>query len=470
MNEIEYRELCKACDEVLIEQLDRKVVISISWLHVLREHPIFLKRYQPKKSISYVFDFFLGLGIIFYELVSSLFNQEYYRYINVVNRKPIKVLFLSHFLNSNSIAPFDFYFGNIPNQYDSSILKINHTTKSFNIDAKDGIVLPRRLNFFGELRLIFDVLYESIRLLKISLSKKGLASRVYRRAAFEVISSDTLSTLRLRVLVMKALATMMPKMIITTFEGHAWERIVFSLANEMDDKNITSVGYQHAALFRMQHSIYRSLGAKYDPKVILSAGEIGHNQMIQKSQLTSRIGGVLGSNRAIFQSNFNQNLQKNKILVIPEGIIEDCVDLFSFTLECAKAYPQLKFIWRVHPLINFQDLFSKFNYLGKHPSNVLISEEIFEYDLSRSKFALFRGSTAIISAVANGVIPFYFAKGKEFMVNPIYEIDDHYFSVSTPVELLNAIDIARQDDVAINYCSRFYKAFDSRILDEMLNC
>ena len=40
MNEQQYRQLCKACDRVLMEQVSTIERIAISWLHVIREHPM----------------------------------------------------------------------------------------------------------------------------------------------------------------------------------------------------------------------------------------------------------------------------------------------------------------------------------------------------------------------------------------------------------------------------------------------
>ena len=41
-----YKEICKVCDEILLSPEANEVTVAIPILHVIREHPVFLKQYE----------------------------------------------------------------------------------------------------------------------------------------------------------------------------------------------------------------------------------------------------------------------------------------------------------------------------------------------------------------------------------------------------------------------------------------
>mgnify|MGYP000108694832 CR=1 FL=1 len=41
-----YKKICKVCDEILLSPDANEVTVAIPILHVIREHPVFLKQYQ----------------------------------------------------------------------------------------------------------------------------------------------------------------------------------------------------------------------------------------------------------------------------------------------------------------------------------------------------------------------------------------------------------------------------------------
>ena len=45
MNEEQYQELCNLCDKTLLAQDSKIERVANPWLHVIREHPVFLKNY-----------------------------------------------------------------------------------------------------------------------------------------------------------------------------------------------------------------------------------------------------------------------------------------------------------------------------------------------------------------------------------------------------------------------------------------
>jgi hypothetical protein len=115
---------------------------------------------------------------------------------------------------------------------------------------------------------------------------------------------------------------------------------------------------------------------------------------------------------------------------LPEGIAKECEILFSFSIQCAISNPDIHFIWRLHPIIDIDELTRYGLDLGNIPSNIEISSKDFETDIARSQWALYRGSTAIITAAANGVIPIYLTQASELSIDPLYEMGDNHLSIS----------------------------------------
>jgi hypothetical protein len=46
LTEEQYHRVCQACDSILVDDDSSIERVSISWLHVIREHPEFLKNYD----------------------------------------------------------------------------------------------------------------------------------------------------------------------------------------------------------------------------------------------------------------------------------------------------------------------------------------------------------------------------------------------------------------------------------------
>lgn len=384
-------------------------------------------------------------------------------------RKEVDVIFISHLLNSNEINTEDFYFGNLPNEFLSLILKINHTNIFYESQSKNVLVLPRLLSFNKEFHLLMSAFNEFIRLSISSLKYSGHKRKIYQKSAIEALAPETLINLRIDFLLRQILKKIKTKLLISTYEGHAWERVIFASTRNSKEFSIDCVGYQHAALFKMQHAIYRSLGQKYDPTYVLSAGDVGFHQMLRYSKLKSEVKGVLGSPRSLHRSKIKSSKCGKKILVIPEGILEDCIALFSFSIDCAKLDSSIEFIWRLHPLMSFKKIFSAFGSLSNFPDNIKLSDNNFEFDILNASFALHRGSTAVISAVAGGLVPIYLNISDNFSINPLFEVGAKCISVSTPKELINEISHGKLDPLVAEYCINFYKPFNSDVIRHLLN-
>ena len=76
ISEKEYNELCATFKKLLLESDSTIEMVSIPWLHIIREHPIVLEKYStlfiPKFLTSRIINKLLDLLIWFRQIVRAL--------------------------------------------------------------------------------------------------------------------------------------------------------------------------------------------------------------------------------------------------------------------------------------------------------------------------------------------------------------------------------------------------------------
>jgi hypothetical protein len=67
---------------------------------------------------------------------------------------------------------------------------------------------------------------EALKLIR-SKNVNELHNKVYREAAIQALSNSTANNLRLKMQISDLLRLVKPRFIMVTYEGHAWERLIF---------------------------------------------------------------------------------------------------------------------------------------------------------------------------------------------------------------------------------------------------
>ncbi len=486
MTEEDYKILCMTCDSLLLEDNARYETIAIPWLHVMREHPIFLRQYESLFTTSSICEdiksYFYRTSKRVAQCLRLTWNllrfPSGYWIGGEVKPYSYDVIFVSHLINVSQLsAENDFYYDKLPQDLIKSgnrvlLVLVNHTSlpiralnRGINSLVVPRVVVPEFLPVREEFKIWWRTKKQSNRFLQSEkIENNEFRKKVLKKSAIEASSQATKITLRIAISIGEIVKNSQAKAIITTYEGHAWERLLFAKARDFN-QDIKCIAYQHAAMFRLQHSAKRSVGAPYDPEIIMTSGPVGLKQLKGSKSLAGIKFGILGSNRSVVIS---QRSFSSACLVLPEGIAEECIKLFSFSLKCAKVCPDIHFIWRLHPIFDINVFASCGIDLESIPPNVEISVKNFEVDIARSKWALYRGSTAIITAAANGVVPIYLAQAGELSIDPLYEMDSHHPSISEVSQFLNAVEETVLSPKLKEYCTQFYKPFNVSILAEEL--
>lgn len=505
MDERKFKKLCQITDKILLENDKSVERIAVSWLHIVREHPVFIEKYQVVFSGNILYKY------IFYPCYVLLRNlgtwaRQVFRASKSKGKMwssngeiphEVDVLLVSHLINEQQAGnEEDFYYGTLPNQLIAEGLTVATALINYTDCTEEELanqwasteyhrfILSRSLGFLNDYVIFCRLIKEAF---KINSLRKREANNTHRYAcrlaAIEALSGGSMSALRIGYQIAELSSKIKPKILITTFEGHAWERVAFSCARKARP-NIKCIGYQHAALSRLQHSMTRTISKEFDPDCILAAGSVSARQLKSRCQPSIPVK-ILGSSRNSVLADADSNSLKTEsvrkkvsILVMPEGLISECEILLGFSLECAKLMPDVTFVWRLHPLITFNILRKRINHFDSIPSNIILSQEMLHSDISRCEWALYRGSTAIIPAVVNGLRPIYLQLPDELTIDPLYEINEFRRVVRSCEEF---IFIIRRGEMGANskaqissqnakeYCEAFYSPLRSEVIGKIID-
>ena len=500
ISEDQYIRLCKKCNEILNSKNSTILRVAIPWLHPIREHPIFLERY---KYILLKKGFFNKIYLAFIrriknrliwirQMYRSIIGYNKYWYTKEVIQSDIDCLFISHILNSSQLSNIDdFYFANIP----SELVKRNYSIlvgyinsldlsdksiyKSIKPSAFSRVYFTNTLSFLKELSIRKLLNKESQELkLNSNLNNDNFTKEIYNYASSVIFNGESQAMLRLYEQIKKLVRESNPKALICLYEGHAYERICMAAARTVNP-NIVCISYQHTGTFRLSNAIKSQFDPQYNPNVIFTSGSECKEELRKINTFDKTHIEVLGSIRGIDNSikiSFNKSNQYS-CLVIPEGIISECLFLFIFSLECAKLNPDIYFIWRLHPSVTFEVLKSKEKNFKNLPSNIILSDQPLDKDVERSNWVLYRGTTAIFKAISCGLRPFYLREIGELTIDPLFIFNEWRIIIDSPYKFLEVIendinnnfnDFYVYQKLAVQACKDRFSNIDIGVFDKIL--
>jgi hypothetical protein len=495
----QYNRLCRKFNNILNSKNSTLLLVAIPWFHIIREHPIFLERYKDifhKKTfcreiyenfIKYIKNYLIWVRQIY----RSFFLHNSYWYTHDIIQPDVDCLFISHILNSSQISNIqDFYFVNIP----SELIKSNYSVllgyinnldfndrniqKSIISTSYPKVYFTNTLNFLKEVA-IRKLLYKESRKLKSNsnLNSDNFTKDIYNYASNVIFNGETQAMLRLYEQVRNLVLVSNPKTIVSLYEGHAYERIVMAAARSINP-NIVCISYQHTGTFKLSNAIKQQLHPQYNPDIILTSGIECKEELSKLSAFANTHIEVLGSIRGL-DNSINKKIIKDQFncLVIPEGIIAECLLLFRFSLDCALLNPNINFIWRLHPGVSFGELKSREKKFVNLPSNIILSNQSLENDIELSNWVLYRGTTAIFKAISHGLRPFYLRINGELTIDPLFKLNEWRIIVDNPLNLLEFVknDIksdfntfSYNHELAIELCKQRFSPLNINILKNNL--
>lgn len=451
--------------------------IALSYLHVRNAHPSSLEIYADllnnRSGLKSRLRVFAKTQVLKF---LALYRREELFFGDSLPEKA-DILFISHFTNrAQAGSGADNYFGDLPKQMkalgiSSVIAHVNHTWMSEKDTHEDWCVseVPRvilgRTTQFGVESVFAKTLQAEGRKLSHQAHETYFAQNVASQAALNATNSASMMALRTAAQITELVTRLQPKFLVTTFEGHAWERLVFHAVRSVVP-DIKCVGYHHAILFPHQHALGTRLGHGYDPDAIMTAGEISRDWFRTQEDWSETPIETLGSVRTPKTKPADRPNKGRACLVVPEGLVDEAVHLFRLAVSTAHIMPEQPFRLRLHPVLSRDSILSAASDLKALPPNVVWSDCGLEEDLKQSRSALYRGSTVSITAVLSGLRPIYAAgEAEEVSIDPLEDLKVWRRSVTSPEMLQQELvtDIASSDQqrerefvVGREYCRRYF--------------
>ena len=401
------------------------VLKSISALHVVKLHPQYINKdnsliFLTKKALKLPFSI---IQFFFYLTLNFIFVKK--------NKKIVKkeILIISHLIEKKYLSQRkDFYFGDLEKIFykkNKTFFKflINHTSyPSFfynnSLGLKNKLVAEKILNPFLELKIFFLKIFCIFELINL-FQKKFFNLFIFKKLIISLFDSETTFALRIRFQIINIIKKIEPREIILTYEGFSWEKICINGIKTVNEK-IKCIGYQHTFLSKYHRGIYNIISKNYNPNTIWSSHKSSY-RLLKKKINTDKVKiNFIGNLKNILVKKKNvQKNNKNIFLVLPEGSVGDCVELFNFSLKSSFINKDYKYIWRVHPVININKIFRilRIN-KDKLPKNISISKDSLDKDIKKSKFILYQGSSAVIQGLLNNSYPIYL-KSKKKCFDPL---------------------------------------------------
>jgi len=506
VNLLDYKKLCSECEKILASTSSTINTISISWLHIVREHPILLRNYYDVVDTNNSWNFFtnslkkfIRYHLSFFKnIIQALNNGSNYWYCLKPLSKKTDLIFVTHLVNEAHINESeDFYYGNLPQKMHEKgltilVVYINHTSKSEKFISQkwernsgpNKLILSSKVGVNDEIKIYKNLSFESKRIkLLISKNLKNLKKKVLKRSSIEAFSGSSRSALRVSFQIEELIRCTKPKALITLFEGHAFERVIFKTLLSVNS-NIIRVAYMHSIFFPFQHAIKQKISSDYYPDILLTSGleaikRLKHHDSFNKITLD-----VLGSNKnysprdgILLNVINNRKSDKATCLVLAEGYLSESIILFEYALKCAIILPNINFIFRLHPILNYKKLLTHSKPLKKLPLNVIFSNKDLDDEIELSSWALYRGTTAIFRAVQNGLMPIHYDKNDEISIDPLFNLKTFKKRVSSSLEFKEVIvtsqliskDFWMQSaNFAKNYCNGFSSPLNPDVLSGLL--
>ena len=385
---------------------------SISALHIVKYHPLFIE----KKKISifdvawFIVNFFLKKIFIILQIIKNSFKNK-----EKIDKK--EVLIISHLINNKYVnSTKDFYFGNLEillkkKKINYTKFMINHTDLSssnlnYQNKNKNNLILDRYLNLKLEILIIILKLIAKVELIYLLILKK-IRFQDFKKLFLSLFDFSTSFALRMHFLIKRYIKKINPKLCIFTYEGYPWERLCINGIKSFNSE-IKCIGYQHTPVSKNHHAIFKLIKGYYNPDQIWCS-QISSFKILQKNIKKKNYIKFIGSlNIPVFKKVKNKKFKNIRFLVIPEGIYSECKNLFKFSLDLAKKLKKIRFVWRVHPVINLKKVLQSLGLSEKNiPKNIKISNKNFLSDIKTSNFVLYKGSAAVLKAVLSKNYPLY---------------------------------------------------------------
>lgn len=388
---------------------------------------------------------------------------------NVVLKKrdEVEILIISNIVSIDNLKK-DLYFGNLDKSLNKKKIKTIKAFRNFTykksselskIMKNDNIIFSKRLNYLTELKFVCLIFKEI--LVFIFLNKYRYIKKYIKLRDFFSIASN----LRLVSQIEEVIKVIKPKIIIFTYEGHAWERLLVNLC-KTKYKSINTIGYQFSTIKSNQIGFFMKLQKNYNPHYIATTGQKTFDLIKKKIDFAKIF--KLGS--ANFIKRKNKKIKKNDLLVALDSEPNELFKMVDFCIDFSRKNIEFNIIIRLHPIFkNNSKIVSKILLKIKRFKNISMSEESLEKDLQKTRYLLFTDTAICITCLNYNVIPIFFVN--KFSKNIF---DDNFPKkniIKNIIDLKNILKIKNNNALTHyfkNYRDKYFEKFNHDELRKIL--
>ena len=270
-----------------------------------------------------------------------------------------------------------------------------------------------------------------------------------------------ISNIRLAFQFEKLIKKFKPKIVIITFENHAWERFLIHKIKQID-KKIIIAGYQFTTFTKNQFSEKIILKKNFNPDYIFASGSSSFNCF--KKTIGNKIKLInFGSPRDSTVVLHKNKKITNNFLLVPESPISEVNDFFLKSLELASHNLDCKFTLRLHPMSKSIELTNYIQKKIKNIENIELSNQNLKDDFKNNSYLIYRSSSLSIEGAVSGLIPLYL-QSNNYNLDPFFEINK-FFKFRSNEEFKKIISLNKKEKLEyqkkiLNYSKKYFEKFN----------
>ncbi len=424
---------CKIYNSILKKNFNY-FTFALSSLHIIRAHNSYIN-ISNRKSLNKGF-FFKIKKYIRENLVRSLKKKSLKNYdvilissvssLKEINSKDKTFEHLINYLKKNNISFL--------------VIKRNFTDKHLVIDKniKENFILNNSRNIFRDIAILVLLLINCLRIfLKINTKNKLEKKLIGELFTFRNFSSS-LFNINHSNNILSIIKYYNPNKVIFTYEGLPWEKLLNYKIKEYNNK-IQTYGYFFSVVSEFHNSPFIKFNSKYEPDIILSSGFFAKKKFLKNGFRKNKIINIgLSKKKKIATKIEKRNLIKKNCLLIPEAFEEEILNLVNFSLKVLKKNNKINFVLRLHPSTEPKLLNKIKSYLID--KKIKLSTASLEKDLNKSNIVLYRGSSTVIKAVKENLLPVYVPIKDELSIDPLFDIRKHKPEINSPDDFILLYD------------------------------
>jgi hypothetical protein len=447
--------LKQMCDGYLCSKDTRPARVAIDVLHFISQHYVHLAKYNQflKEDDTHILSKIRNRLYLFARLFKISTRKE--GVIHPLNDDAMtSVIVFSHLNNIEALdSKTDFYFGELRDHLEKSGLSVRYVYLNKTNSSTSSIcqafrrLAPRDILLLNKFST--RTLYRAIRSLLIerraingdlATETNKARKRFLAKLAGNVFDLQSIRNYAVYLQFLEIVARYKPETVFCTFEGHAFERLVFHASRSID-QSTRCIGYQHTLVYQFQHALCRSIGLGFDPDVILTSGDLSRSAISNRLESDSGIDVITAGTirAAVKNKKFGYSADQSACLVAPDGTLDECELLFRFAISAAVQLENIEFLFRVHPIVSFRLLRKRGIIPETLPANVTLSSEPMEFDLSRCSWLLYRSSSVAVAGLYSGLRPLYMNDGHGVSVDPLFALTQWKQAITSVDELRSVI-------------------------------